>query len=348
MKFDIDSITRKNVRELKPYSTARDDFKGSASVYLDANENPYATEFNRYPDPKQNVLKSALAQLKKVESQQILLGNGSDEIIDLLIRAFCEPGIDNVIIPQPTYGMYSVCAAINNVEARLPHLSPDFALNIQNINECINDRSKIIFLCSPNNPSGNLLEPDKIKLLLQSFSGLVVLDEAYIDFSEGGGFLPFLNDYPNLFLLQTFSKAWGLAGLRLGVGYGSKEIIEILDKIKPPYNINTITQKVTLDAINNWNQTTKWVDKLKKERNVLEGLLKQFSFVNKVYPSQTNFLLVKMTDAKACYQYLLTKGIIVRDRSSVILCDNCLRISIGTPIENKELINALSNYQNME
>jgi histidinol-phosphate aminotransferase len=193
-----------------------------------------------------------------------------------------------------------------------------------------------------------LLEPDKIKLLLQSFSGLVVLDEAYIDFSEGGGFLPFLNDYPNLFVLQTFSKAWGLAGLRLGVGYGSKEITEILNKIKPPYNINTITQKVTLDAINNWNQTIKWVDKLKKERNVLEGLLKQFSFVNKVYPSQTNFLLVKMTDAKACYQYLLTKGIIVRDRSSVILCDNCLRISIGTPIENKELINALSTYQNME
>ncbi|MEQ8361507.1 MAG: histidinol-phosphate transaminase [Cyclobacteriaceae bacterium] len=348
MKFDIQSITRKNIRDLKPYSTARDDFKGTASVYLDANENPFITEFNRYPDPKQKRLKEAIAELKQVDSQQIVLGNGSDEIIDLLIRAFCEPGIDNIIIPQPTYGMYSVCAGINNVEVRSPQLSPDFELDVQNINDSTDSKSKIIFLCSPNNPSGNLLEKDKIIFLLQSFSGLVVLDEAYIDFADNEGFLPLLKDYPNLFLLQTFSKGWGLAGLRLGVGYGSKEIVQILDKIKPPYNINSITQKISLTAISNRKQTQEWITTLKKERIVLEGALNQLSFVNKVYPSQTNFLLVKMTDAKSCYQYLLTKGITVRDRSTVILCDNCLRISVGTPIENKKLMEALSDYQNKE
>lgn len=347
MKFDINAITRKNVRELKPYNTARDDFKGVATVYLDANENPYPTEFNRYPDPKQNALKSEISKLKQLDPLQIILGNGSDEIIDLLIRAFCEPGIDNVIIPQPTYGMYSVCAAINNVEVRLPNLSLDFDLDIQNINAYLNDKSKIIFLCSPNNPSGNLLEQDKIKSLLQSFSGIVVLDEAYIDFADSDGWITSLIDYPNLFLLQTFSKAWGLAGLRLGVGYGSKEIIQILNKIKPPYNINSITQNIALTEVKKDNPITEWVDTLKNERRILEVLLNQFSFVEKVYPSQTNFLLVKMINAKACYQHLLTKGIIVRDRSSVIHCDNCLRITVGTPNENKELINTLYDFQNI-
>lgn len=347
MKFDINAITRKNVRELKPYNTARDDFKGVASVYLDANENPFPTEYNRYPDPKQNALKNEISKLKQIDPLQIILGNGSDEIIDLLIRAFCEPGIDNVIIPQPTYGMYSVCAAINNVEVRLPNLSLDFDLDIQNINAYMDDKSKIIFLCSPNNPSGNLLEQDKIKSLLQSFTGIVVLDEAYIDFADNDGWLTSLIDYPNLFLLQTFSKAWGLAGLRLGVGFGSKEIIQILHKIKPPYNINSITQNIALAAVKEGNSTMEWLDTLKNERKILEGLLKQFSFVEKVYPSQTNFLLVKMINAKACHQHLLTKGIIVRDRSSVIHCDNCLRITVGTPNENKELINTLYDFQNI-
>lgn len=347
MKFDINAITRKNVRELKPYNTARDDFKGVASVYLDANENPFPTEYNRYPDPKQNALKNEISKLKQIDPLQIILGNGSDEIIDLLIRAFCEPGIDNVIIPQPTYGMYSVCAAINNVEVRLPNLSLDFDLDIQNINAYIDDKSKIIFLCSPNNPSGNLLEQDKIKSLLQSFTGIVVLDEAYIDFADNDGWLTSLIDYPNLFLLQTFSKAWGLAGLRLGVGFGSKEIIQILHKIKPPYNINSITQNIALAAVKEGNSTMEWLDTLKNERKILEGLLKQFSFVEKVYPSQTNFLLVKMINAKACHQHLLTKGIIVRDRSSAIHCDNCLRITVGTPNENKELINTLNDFQNI-
>lgn len=348
MRFDINSITRKNIKGLKPYSTARDDFKGSASVFLDANENPFSSEFNRYPDPKQKLLKEALARLKPVDRQQIILGNGSDEIIDLLIRAFCEPGTDNVVIPQPTYGMYGVCAGINNVATRNPNLIHDFELDIQAINDCVDEKSRIIFLCSPNNPSGNLLDKDKIESLLQTFPGIVVVDEAYIDFADAEGLMTWLAYHPNLFLLQTFSKAWGLAGLRLGVGYGSREIIQILDKIKPPYNINSITQRAVLSAISNWAQTQEWIVFLMKERKVLGDALKQLSYVNKVYPSQANFLLVKMVNAKACYQYLLTKGIIVRDRSSVFLCDNCLRISVGTHEENEELIKALCDYKKIE
>lgn len=347
MSFNIDNITRKNIKALKPYSTARDDFKGAASVYLDANENPYPTEFNRYPDPKQNKLKNAIAKIKQVDPQQIILGNGSDEIIDLVIRAFCEPGIDNIIIPQPTYGMYEVCAGINNVGVKRPHLTPDFEMDLQAIKEAIDDNSKVIFLCSPNNPSGNLLDSNKIKSLLKSFSGIVVIDEAYIDFADTEGFVSSLKNFPNLFLLQTFSKAWGLAGLRLGVGYGSKEMVQILDNIKPPYNINSITQRAALTAIESNKQTNEWVAVIKNERVLLEELLRSLSFVVKVYPSQTNFLLVKMLNAKACYQYLLTKGIIVRDRSSAIHCENCLRITVGTPDENKDLIAALRDFENI-
>ncbi|GAB1445114.1 MAG: histidinol-phosphate transaminase [Cyclobacteriaceae bacterium] len=346
MKFDINRIIRSNIRALRPYSTARDEFKGTASIYLDANENPFASAFNRYPDPKQNALKQAISQLKGVGPEQIILGNGSDEVIDLLIRAFCEPGVDNIIVPQPTYGMYGVCADINNIKIRQPLLTFDFEIDLQPIYECVDPKSKIIFLCSPNNPSGNLLNRDKIKSLIQSFSGLVVMDEAYIDFADSVGFLPFLDDYPNLVVLQTFSKAWGLAGLRLGVGYGSEEVIQILTKIKPPYNINSITQQKIKEAIDNGKQTQDWIGILKQERKELETAIKQLLFVVKVYPSQANFLLVKMKDAKACYQYLLTKGIIARDRSSTVLCDNCIRISIGTPDENKILINALNDYQN--
>ena len=347
MSFNIDNITRKNIKALKPYSTARDDFKGAASVYLDANENPYSTEFNRYPDPKQNKLKNAIAKIKQVDPQQIILGNGSDEIIDLVIRAFCEPGIDNIIIPQPTYGMYEVCADINNVGVKRPHLTPDFEMDLQAIKEAIDDNSKVIFLCSPNNPSGNLLDSNKIKSLLKSFSGIIVIDEAYIDFADTEGFVSSLKNFPNLFLLQTFSKAWGLAGLRLGVGYGSKEMVQILDNIKPPYNINSITQRAALTAIESNKQTNEWVAVIKNERVLLEELLRSLSFVVKVYPSQTNFLLVKMLNAKACYQYLLTKGIIVRDRSSAIHCENCLRITVGTPDENKDLIAALRDFENI-
>jgi len=347
MKFDINNITRKNIKALKPYSTARDDFKGLASVYLDANENPFATEFNRYPDPKQNALKQAISKLKQVDPQQIILGNGSDEIIDLLIRAFCEPGIDNVIIPQPTYGMYGVCASINNIDVRQPSLTPNFEIDLAAIHECVNTQSKIIFLCSPNNPSGNLLEDAKIKSLIQSFSGLVVVDEAYIDFAGSAGSLPLLSDYPNLVVLQTFSKAWGLAGLRLGVGYGSEKVIQVLSKIKPPYNINSVTQQKAIEAVNNWKQVHNWVDTLQKERKVLEIFFRQLSFVVNVHPSQSNFLLVRIENAKACYRYLLTKGIIIRDRSFAVHCENCLRITVGTPTENKILIKALNDYQNI-
>lgn len=346
MEFDINSIVRENVKRLKPYSTARDDFKGRASLYLDANENPLAMEHGRYPDPKQHDLKEALATLKQLNPGQVIPGNGSDEIIDLLIRAFCEPGIDNIIVPQPTYGMYKVYADINRVEARLPLLTASFDIDIQAIYDCVDGNSKIIFLCSPNNPSGNLLDQNKTTSLLQSFHGLVVVDEAYIDFANSDGFLPLINRFPNLVVLQTFSKAWGLAALRLGIGYGSWDVVQILDKIKPPYNINSLTQQKAMDAIDDREGILEWARILVSEREKLEKALEDFPFVQKVYPSQANFLLVKLTDARACYQFLLNKGIIVRDRSSTALCGHCLRISIGSPEGNKVLIQALKEYQN--
>lgn len=345
MTFEINNIVRQCIKALNPYSTARDEFIGVASVYLDANENPFDSEFNRYPDPKQVRLKDAIARLKAVNSEQIILGNGSDEVIDLLIRAFCEPTIDNVIIPQPTYGMYSVCAAINNVEIRQPLLNSNFDLDINAINNHVDKQTKIIFLCSPNNPSGNLLDVEKIKSLLKSFHGLVVVDEAYIDFANTESLLHQLNDIPNLVVLQTFSKAWGLAGLRLGVGYASAEIIQILNKIKPPYNISSITQKATLEALTNATQKEEWVTLIQQKRKELENNLSQFSFVKKVFPSQTNFLLVQMDNSIQCYNYLMSRQIIVRNRSSATLCDNCLRITVGTPLENKTLINALKGYE---
>lgn len=343
MKFVPENIVRKSLLKVKPYSTARDEFKGNASIFLDANENPYNTDFNRYPDPRQSKLKEAIAQLKNVRPQQIIIGNGSDEIIDLLIRAFCEPAVDNIIVPQPTYGMYTVCAAINNVAIRQPQLNADFDLDLSSIEKSIDVNSKIIFLCSPNNPSGNLLEEEKVYALVNSFPGLVVVDEAYIDFANTNGFLSKLDNLPNLIILQTFSKAWGLAGLRLGVGYASEAIIDILNKIKPPYNINTLSQQYALAALEKNYQKEETVNSLIQERTEMEKQLQELNIVQRVFPSQANFLLVRMDDAKARYNYLLSHGIIVRDRSSVVLCDNCLRITVGTPTENKALIQALKN-----
>lgn len=345
MKFQADNIARKSISGLKPYSTARNEFMGSASIYMDANENPFDSELNRYPDPRQIQLKDAIGSLKDIKSQQIILGNGSDEIIDLLIRVFCEPSLDNIIIPQPTYGMYSVCASINNVEVKQPRLASNFDLDIPAIKDSIDPNTKIIFLCSPNNPSGNLLNVEKIKLLLRSFQGLVVVDEAYIDFAETNSLLPQLNQFPNLVVLQTFSKAWGLAGIRLGVGYASPGIIQILSKIKLPYNINSITQVTALKALSNKTQKDNWVELIKLERTELEIKLPQFSFVKKVFSSQANFLLTQIDNAKACYKFLMAEGIIVRDRSSTVGCENCLRITVGTPQENKTLIDALKNYE---
>jgi histidinol-phosphate aminotransferase len=340
--FDIASKIRESVRNLKPYSSARDDFQGAASVYLDANENPNNTGYNRYPDPHQRALKKKIASIRKVHPDQIFLGNGSDEPIDLLIRAFCQPGIDNVLIPEPTYGMYSVSAAINDVAIKKVSLTAEFDLDVDSVEQSWDANTRILFLCSPNNPSGNLLSPDRIKKLLVSFDGLVIVDEAYIDFTDVPGFLSLLPSYPNLVVLQTLSKAWGLAGIRLGMCFAQPGIIQVLDKIKPPYNINTLTQTVALESLEHERQKNEWVIEIKKQREILKAELINIKQVEKVYPSEANFLLVRIGNAKRIYDGLVLKGIIVRDRSTVTLCSDCLRITVGTPPENKILIDALN------
>ncbi len=341
MKFDLDKLVRYHLKKLTPYSSARDDFKGSASVYLDANENPYPTDYNRYPDPHQRKLKEKISQIKKVSIEQVFLGNGSDEPIDLLIRAFCEPARDNVLIPQPTYGMYSVSAEINAVTIKTINLTTDFDIDLESTRKTWDENTKLLFLCSPNNPSGNLLSVEKIKTLLVEFAGLVIVDEAYIDFTSYGGFVPLLNQFPNLVILQTLSKAWGLANIRLGMCFASKEIVSILDKIKPPYNINGITQEIALKSLDHTARKDEWVADIIRERELAKNELLKLPVVKKVFPSEANFLLVKMDGAKSIYKKLADKGIVLRDRSNVILCDDCLRITIGTPAENNELLSEL-------
>ena len=341
MKIDIDSLVRKNIQRLKPYSSARDEFQGTASVFLDANENPNPSPYNRYPDPLQKELKSAISYIKKIKPDNIFLGNGSDEPIDLLFRAFCEPGIDNVVIPQPTYGMYSVSANINNVEIKQVSLTPDFDLDVTAIQNCWNNHSKLLFLCSPNNPSGNLLSSEKIIELVNSFHGLVIVDEAYVDFTNQPSFSQRLSEFSNLVVLQTLSKAWGLAAIRLGMCFANTDIIQILNRIKPPYNISILTQQVALKELEMEDRKEKWVKEILEERENLIQQLKSIKSVINVYPSDANFVLVKMKDAKLRYQKLIEREIVVRDRSSVILCDNCLRITVGTKKENQKLLNAL-------
>lgn len=341
--FNIAGLLRKNVAILKPYSSARDDFQGTASAYLDANENPYPTPYNRYPDPYQLKLKELLSSIKNVPVQQIFLGNGSDEPIDLLYRAFCNPGIDNVLIPQPTYGMYSVSAEINDVEVLSVKLTPEFDLDLESIRKAWNANTKLIFLCSPNNPTGNLLSKETIWTILNEFTGLVILDEAYIDFTGETGYAPLLKNYPNLVILQTLSKAWGLAGVRLGVCFASTEVVNVLNKIKPPYNISSLSQQAAIEALKNEQQKNKWVSEIIAERKKVSIQLTALPIVQKVFPSAANFLLVRLPNAKQVYQQLVCKGIIVRDRSSVILCDDCLRITIGTKQENELLIQTLEN-----
>lgn len=343
MPVDINSLVRKNILKLKPYSSARDEFQGNASVFLDANENPYPSPYNRYPDPHQLELKRKIAEIKGVDSEQIFLGNGSDEPIDLLIRAFCEPGVDNVLIPQPTYGMYSVSAEINAVEIKTVKLTPEFDIDLVFTEEAWNEKTKLLFLCSPNNPSGNLLSKDKIESLLRKFKGLVIVDEAYIDFTDYTGFLPLLTQYNNLVVLQTLSKAWGLAGIRLGMCFSNVEVIKVLNKIKPPYNINILTQTVALESIREIQQKENWVKEIKIQRELLRNELAKIKMVEKVYPSDANFLLTKVKNAKVTYDLLVDKGIITRDRSNVILCNNCLRITVGTPEENRVLLDELKN-----
>lgn len=339
--FDLNKLVRANVKKLKPYSSARDEFQGSASVYLDANENPYSNGYNRYPDPHQVALKQKIARIKGVSSDQLFLGNGSDEPIDLLIRAFCEPGTDHVIIPQPTYGMYTVSAEINSVFIKTLPLTEAFDLDADNLLNNCDRNTKLIFLCSPNNPSGNLLDKRKIIQVLSGFEGIVIVDEAYIDFTNQPGFLPLLKDYPNLVVLQTLSKAWGLAAIRLGMCFASPEIIAVLNKIKPPYNISILTQQVALHELQFVDRKNKWVAEIMAQRTFLQEELSAISSIKNIYPSDANFLLVKIDRARAVYQQLVQRGIIVRDRSQVMLCDDCLRITVGTPEENKVLVQAL-------
>lgn len=339
----IDTLIRPNIKALKPYSSARDEYSGSASIYLDANENPYNAPFNRYPDPLQQELKEQVSKIKGVATEHIFLGNGSDEAIDLLFRAFCEPQIDNVVTITPSYGMYQVCAEINNTPIRKVVLNNDFSLDTEKILAACDNHTKVIFLCSPNNPSGNLLESKSIVKLLIEFPGLVVVDEAYIDFSPIASWLPNLGDYPNLVILQTFSKAWGMAGIRLGMAFASKNIIAVLNKIKYPYNLNILTQQIALELLTDSENMQGWVDILLSERSIMEEALKTIKGVQHIYPSDANFLLVKIKDAKAIYDTLVSHGTIVRDRSKIELCNDCLRISIGTPEENKTLITQLKN-----
>lgn len=341
----IQELTRPNIWRLKPYSSARDEYKGvEASVFLDANENPYNGPHNRYPDPLQCELKNELAKVKKVGADHIFLGNGSDEAIDLVFRAFCEPRIDNVVAIDPTYGMYQVCAEVNDVEYRKVLLDEQFCFSADKLLAATDEHTKVIFLCSPNNPTGNDLPRAELEKLLSSFQGLVVLDEAYNDFSEVPSFLTELEKYPNLIVLQTFSKAWGCAAIRLGMAFASPQIIAVFNKIKYPYNVNLLTQKQAIEMLHRYYEVERWVRTLKEERGYLEAAFAKLPCTVKMYPSNANFFLVRVTDAVKIYNYLVGQGIIVRNRHSVTLCGNCLRVTVGTRIENNKLIEALKNF----
>ncbi|MBE6313127.1 MAG: histidinol-phosphate transaminase [Bacteroidales bacterium] len=338
------NLVRKNILALKPYSCARDEFKGEASVYLDANENPLNAPYNRYPDPLQWEVKNKISKIKRVAPEQIMLGNGSDEPIDLIYRIFCEPKEDNVVAIAPTYGMYGVCADINNVEYRSVPLNEDFTLDASKVLAATDAHTKVVWLCSPNNPSGNLLKKSEIEKILNNFNGIVVIDEAYVDFSSEYSWLNSLNKYPRLIVLQTFSKAWGLAAVRCGMAFASEEIIGFFNKVKYPYNINILTQRLVSEEIDQEDRKKEWVEMLLKQRAMLAEMLNQLPIVEKVYKSDANFLLTKVTDANGIYNYLVGKGIIVRNRNTVQLCGNCLRITVGTKEENETLIDALKAY----
>lgn len=340
----IDQLIRPSIKNLKPYSSARDEYTGEAAVFLDANENPFNKPYNRYPDPYQRTVKDKISELKNVDASRIFLGNGSDEPIDLLFRAFCEPGIDNVVSIDPTYGMYQVAADINNVEIRKVLLTEEFELDVDALLAKCDNQTKLLFICSPNNPTGNCFNQDNILSLIKGFDGIVVLDEAYIDFAPEKSLLSKLDDYPNLVILQTFSKAWGMAGIRLGMAFASKEIVTVLSNIKYPYNINILTQEKALELLGQKTEKDYWVEKILDERGRMADALKVFSFVKKIYPSDANYILVKVDDANAIYNFLVEKKIIIRNRSSVSLCAGCLRITIGQPAENSLLLEALQMF----
>ena len=347
--FNPNNVVRNNIRNLKPYSSARDEFKGEANIFLDANENslgsPLLKWYNRYPDPMQWKIKEKLSVIKQVPVDQVFLGNGSDEPIDLLFRCFCEPGVDEVIVFPPTYGMYEVSANINNVHLSKVPLTKEFQLDLEALESAIKPHSKIIWICSPNNPSGNSIDRQDIEMVLNNFDGLVVVDEAYINFSRQKSLVTDLADYPNLVVLQTLSKAWGLAGLRVGMAFASAEIVGYLNKVKPPYNISEPVQELALKALDEIGQVNDMILQLVDARKQLELDFVKSPPVVKVYPSDANFLLVEFTQARAMYDYLVGKGIVVRDRSNVLLCDNCLRITVGTDAENLKLVDAINSFQ---
>jgi histidinol-phosphate aminotransferase len=341
----LEQLTRPNIWRLTPYSCARDEYKGTeASVFLDANENPFNSPYNRYPDPLQRELKVAISEYKKVLPEQIFLGNGSDEAIDLVYRAFCEPKVDNVVAIDPTYGMYQVAADINNVEYRKVLLDEHFQFSAESLLAATDKNTKLIFICSPNNPTGNDMNCDEIAKLLQRFEGLVILDEAYNDFSEKPSMLSELSAHPNLVVFQTFSKAWGGAAIRLGMAFASSDIIAILTKIKYPYNVNLLTQQEALKMLGKKEEKECWVDTLKQERIFLMKEFQQLPIVQKVFPTNANFFLTRVTDATKIYNYLVQGGIIVRNRTTVSLCGNSLRVTIGTHQENEKLLEALKKY----
>lgn len=341
----LQELTRPNIWKLKPYSSARDEYKGvTASVFLDANENPYNLPYNRYPDPMQWELKTELGKIKGVRPENIFLGNGSDEAIDLVFRAFCEPGKDNVVAIDPTYGMYQVCADVNDVEYRKVLLDAHFQFSADALLSAADEHTKLIFICSPNNPTGNDLLRSEIEKVLNGFDGLVVLDEAYIDFSDSPSFALRLDQHPNLVILQTFSKAWGCAAIRLGMAFASAEIVGMLSKIKYPYNVNELTQQQGREMLRNYNEIKEWIRTLKVEREVLEKSFVDLPCVLNVFHSDANFFLARMTDAVKIYHYLVSKGIIVRSRHSISLCNNCLRVTVGSREENERLIETLKCY----
>ena len=347
--FVLNNILRKNIANLVPYSSARDEFQGEASVFLDANENafgsPLEQQFNRYPDPLQYKLKKRLSEIKGVPPRNIFLGNGSDEAIDILFRCFCNPGVDNVILVPPTYGMYQVSANINDVAVRNVPLTAEYQLNLDGIAEAIDERTRLIFICSPNNPTGNSIRRADVETLLANFNGLVIVDEAYINFSRQKTFIQELTEYANLVVLQTLSKAWGLAALRVGMAFASEEIIDVMNKVKPPYNINDASQQLALQALDKVDQVNQWIKEILFQRDRLVLALKHFDFVVDIYPSDANFILVKTTDPKGIYNFLVDKGIIVRDRSKVDLCEGCLRVTVGTPAENELLLQTLQDFK---
>lgn len=348
MAFDVNKLVRNNIRRLQPYSSARNEFSGNSAAMLDANENAFGSpiigQYNRYPDPLQNRLKEKLASIKGVPKEYIFLGNGSDEAIDLLFRIFCQPGIDNVVLVPPTYGMYEVSAQINDVFCKKVPLTADYQLDLDEIAASIDQNTKMIFICSPNNPTGNSIHAQDIETILVNFDGIVVVDEAYINFSKQRSFTYTLPESPNLVILQTLSKAWGLAALRLGLAFANKEIINLMNRVKPPYNINQATQEMVIKALDGVEQVNQWIQEVVKERESIIRQLKSITQVEKVYPSDANFILAKFERAKELFVHLKKKGVIIRDRSNQILCEQGLRITIGTPEENALLLREIRNF----